>query len=118
MRLVAVDLPFKPGFLYGAQAFPTFGITGENAVTAVDDRGHEVPLAVIIARSLLFGHLSGCRGHQRDEFVDSGIEFLELLVGEGGAGVPLDAACSETAVEVTYEEAFDEIEADKSVAYL
>ena len=111
-------LPFAVSLLQGAEAFAAGGVGGEDAVAPVDKRGDKVSLFVVISRSLLLHNFLRCRG---EEWVDLRHQFAEafvFLVGEGCAGIPLDAACAEAFVKVADEEAFYEVERYEGVFYL
>ena len=113
-----VDAPFAPGFFEGTHAHAARAVGGEDTVASVDDRSHQVALAVDIGHAVFLDFATG--GGQ--EVVDDGgehfFELAALVFGDRSAGIAVDAALAEAAVEVAAEIAFDKVKRDESVFYL
>lgn len=109
-RFEKLAVPFPAHFFKRAETFPSRRVAGEDAVLAVDDTRHQIPLFIHIRHSLLPGYRLRRRGHIRHDFRKKFLQLFVFFFCEWGAGVSLYAAFPETFVEVAFEKFLDHVE--------
>ena len=106
------------GAFDGTLAHAAGRIACVDAVASIHDLCHKVTVRIEIACTRL-GYAFAGRG---EEFIlerrQQTVYLITLLLGEGCAGIPLDAAFAEACVNIAAKELFRKIKRNECVLYL
>lgn len=112
------DFSGASSLLEGTETHAIGGVSAIDAIAPLDDLRNEIAIRVCVRGAILGDSASSGRSdeifHLREDLGDS----LILARGERGARIALDAASTETGIEIADKETLNEIERDESILNL